>query len=645
MHRKIGILLAATSMLAISACKEEKPAEIKEVEPPKATYDSRKDVDDSEPKTVEAQKKSAEDLTEDARTFIKKASTAFREYSLRASKVYWEFSTNITEETQKAVQEIDAEGTKLAVEWANKAKRFNDFNLPPKEKRVIDGIKAGLTIPAPQKDGAAEELAAINARMSAAYSTSTIQLDGEQVPLDVLEVRMGEIRDPAKLKEMWTKWRTNVIKPPADGSGPGMKADYAAMVDIANEGARELGFDHVKDLWLSKYDMESDEMADEVERLWTQVKPLYKELHCHVRAKLNEHYGDEIVSLDQPIRADLLGNMWAQTWGNVYDLVKSGGPGLSYDLTEQLKQKGYTPIKMVETGEVFFSSLGFEPLPQTFWKRSQIVKPDDGRKVVCHASAWNLDDEEDIRIKMCTKVNAEDFQTVHHELGHNYYQRAYKDQPYLYRTGAHDGFHEAIGDLISLSITPEYLLQIGLIDENQLPDESADLDLLMAQALDKIAFLPFGYLMDKWRWSVFDGSLTPESYNEGWWELRTRYQGIEPPVTRPENAFDPGGKYHIPNHTPYLRYFLSFVMQFQFHKAACETAGWEGPLHRCSIYGSEEVGRKLNAMLEAGASQPWPDTLELFTGTREMDGSAIITYFQPLMDYLEEENKDRKCGW
>jgi peptidyl-dipeptidase A len=365
-------------------------------------------------------------------------------------------------------------------------------------------------------------------------------------------------------------------------------------------------------------------------------------LHCYVRARLHEHYGAKAQPATGPIRADLLGNMWAQQWSNVYDLVapQDSDPGI--DLTEVLEERDYTPEQMIRTGEAFFTSLGLDPLPDTFWERSLFAQPPD-RDVVCHASAWDVDGRDDLRIKMCTEVNAEDFQTVHHELGHNFYQRAYADQDFLFRDGAHDGFHEAIGDFVGLSITPEYLRQIELVEA--VPDASADTGLLMQQALDKIAFLPFGMLMDQWRWRVLRGEIELAEYNEAWWALREQYQGLRPPSERPADAFDPGAKYHIPANVPYLRYFLSYIMQFQFHQAACEMADWQGPLHRCSIYDNEEVGRRFTAMLEMGASRPWPEALEAFTGTRDMDASAIIAYFEPLMSYLEQENASRECGW
>ena len=581
----------------------------------------------------------AEDTGEvaEARAFLERADAELGAMSKEISPVFWEQATNITDETNAAAAEAGARATKLAVSLANESKQFKDVDLPPDLARKMQRLQSGVTIPAPSTEGAAEELSQITTGLEATYGTGTFTYKGEALNLDQLSTIIETSRDPEELKTVWEGWRT--VSPP-------MKDDYARMVEIANEGARELGYDNLKTMWLSNYDMPPEEMAAEVERLWGQVEPLYEELHCYVRAELNAEYGDEVQPATGPIRADLLGNMWSQGWSSIYPVVAPEGlPGQGYDLTAELVEADYDPIKMVETGEAFFTSLGLAPLPETFWERSMIVRPPAPREVVCHASAWDLDDEEDVRIKMCTEVNAEDFYTVHHELGHNFYQRAYKDQDYLYKSGAHDGFHEAIGDFIGLSITPVYLEKIGLITEDQIPGADADTALLMNTALDKIAFLPFALTVDSWRWDVLDGTTPPEDYNSSWWEKRTKYQGIVPPGPRPADAFDPGAKYHVPGNTPYLRYFLSYILQFQFHEAACEQAGWDGPLHRCSIYGNEEVGARFNAMMEMGASEPWPDVLETFTGTREMDGSAIIEYFDPLIGYLEEQNEGRSCGW
>ncbi|RIJ21382.1 peptidase M2 family protein [Henriciella barbarensis] len=572
----------------------------------------------------------------EARAFLERADAEFGQMSKEIGPIFWEQATNITDETNAAAAEAGARATTMAVSLANESKRFNDVDLPADLARKMQRLQSAVTIPAPSTEGAAEELSQIMTGLEATYGTGTFNYKGEDLNLDQLSTIIETSRDPEELQAVWEGWRT--VSPP-------MKDDYARMVEIANEGATELGYDNLKTMWLSKYDMPPEEMATEVDRLWSQVSPLYEELHCYVRAELNEEYGDDVQPATGPIRADLLGNMWSQQWSSIYPLVEPEGlPGQGYNLTDELVAADYDAIKMVETAEAFFVSLGLDPLPETFWERSMIVRP-EGREVVCHASAWDLDDEEDVRIKMCTEVNAEDFYTVHHELGHNYYQRAYKDVGYLYKDGAHDGFHEAIGDFISLSITPSYLVDIGLITEDQVPGEEADISLLMNTALDKIAFLPFAITVDSWRWDVLDGTTQPADYNDAWWAKRTQYQGIVPPGPRPADAFDPGAKYHIPGNTPYLRYFLSYIMQFQFHKAACEQAGWDGPLHRCSIYGNEEVGARFNAMMEMGASEPWPDVLETFTGTREMDGSAIIEYFDPLIDHLEEQNEGRSCGW
>ena len=570
---------------------------------------------------------------EDAQSFIAATETELEDRREYSARIAWVQANFITDDTDWLASRTDAEDTTRAVELANETKRFEGLALPEELARKVNILQTGIVLPAPSRPGASEELAEISTWLASTYARGEFNVGDRTFDLQTAENVIDRSRDPAELAAVWEGWQTIAVP---------MRDRYARMVEIANEGARELGYTDLAEMWLSRYEMSPEAMETEVDRLWGEVSPLYEALHCHVRARLNEHYGDEVQPATGLIRADLLGNMWGQQWGNIYDLVAPEGEGSRIDLTARLNERGYTPEEMVRTGDRFFTSLGFEPLPDTFWQRSLITKPRD-RDVQCHASAWSIDGHDDLRIKMCTEINAEDFNTVHHELGHNFYQRAYAGQDPLFRGGAHDGFHEAVGDFIALSVTPEYLVEIGLIDEA--PDASADVGLLLRQALDKIAFLPFGLLVDQWRWRVLRGAVGPEQYNDLWWELRARYQGLRPPAERPADAFDPGAKYHIPASTPYLRYFLSYVMQFQLHEAACRMMGSEVPLHRCSIYGSEEVGARLNAMLELGASRPWPEALEAFTGTRTMDGEAITEYFAPLMAYLEEQNQGRTCGW
>ncbi|MBY0565835.1 MAG: M2 family metallopeptidase [Hyphomonadaceae bacterium] len=572
---------------------------------------------------------------EAAQAYVEAAEAELAERSQYEARIAWVYNTYINFDTEWLLQRSDAEATEARVRLASGAGRFANTELPADIRRKIDLLRLSLVLPAPQTEGAAAQLSEITTRLASRYSTGRIDYQGRQVALDELETLMGTERNAARLEEIWTEWH-QVAAP--------MRDDYTRMVEIANQGARDLGFDNVGQMWLSNYDMPAADMEREVERLWGQLQPFYEQLHCHVRTRLSATYGEAIQPRDGPIRADLLGNMWAQDWSTLMPIMRPRGARATYDTTSLLTRANYDAVRMTRTAEGFYTSLGLAPLPETFWERSMLTRPRD-RDVVCHASAWDLDSREDLRVKQCIQINAEHFQTIHHELGHNYYQRAYMDQPYLYQNGAHDGFHEAIGDFIALNITPEYLVEIGLLRRGQIPPASADTSLLMEQALNKIAFLPFALTMDQWRWQVFDGRITPDRYNAAWWELRERYQGITPPNTRTEEHFDPGAKYHIANNVPYLRYFLSYVLQFQFYEAACQQAGWEGPLHRCTVYGNREVGERFNQMMEMGASRPWPDALEAFTGTRQMDGGAMARYFQPLMAYLEEQNEGQDCGW
>ncbi len=579
----------------------------------------------------------AGDARPTAAEFTAAVDGAVLDNSYDLSRAQWVQATYINEDTNALAARASAEFLGRMVEFAKEAATYDAEAAPAEVARKLGLLRSGLTLAAPADEAKLNELTEIMTRMEATYGSGKHCPDGPDTDtcrsLGDLEDVIDNSRDAGGLLDAWEGWRT--ISPP-------MRADYERFVDLSNEGARDLGFSDTGAMWRSKYDMPPDDFAGEVDRLWDQVKPLYDDLQCHVRAELSEHYGADVVDPTGPIPAHVLGNMWAQSWSNIYDLVAppAGDPG--YDLTEILQNRGTSEVEMVEMAEGFFTSLGLEALPDTFWTRSQFLKPQD-REVVCHASAWQLDLDEDVRIKMCIDVNAEDFSTIHHELGHSYYQLGYREQAPLFRDSANDGFHEALGDVIALSVTPGYLVDIGLLDTE--PPADADLSLLMRMALDKVAFLPFGLLIDRWRWSVFSGETPPEAYNAAWWRLREQYQGVTAPSARTEDDFDPGAKYHVPGNTPYTRYFLAHILQFQLHRDLCAAIGYEGPLHRCSIYGNEEAGRRLSEMMAMGLSRPWPDALEAATGSREMDATAILDYFAPLADWLREQNEGRTCGW
>lgn len=554
------------------------------------------------------------------------------------SRADWVKSTHITDDTEAIASEANQRFTDAAVAAAKKAATFDGVKVAPDVARKLKLLKVALVTPAPTGSVESKEVTTLLARLEGAYGKGKYtrkKKDGTEETLDLgqLSNLLVTSRDPRELEEAWAGWHA-IARP--------MKKDFVRFVELQNKGARQLGFKDTGALWRSKYDMPPDAFAREVDRLWEQVKPLYLSLHAYVRRRLVETYGKDVVPEKGPIPAHLLGNMWAQQWGNIEPLVapKTEGPG--FDLTARLKEKKIDELEMVRYGERFFTSLGFDPLPKTFWERSLFVKPKD-REVICHASAWDVDNDNDLRIKMCIEVNAEDFSTIHHELGHNFYQRAYNQKPFLFRDSANDGFHEAIGDTIALSITPSYLKKIGLIDEE--PPPAQDIGLLLRMALDKIAFLPFGLLVDQYRWKIFSGEITPAQFNQAWWDLRLKYQGIAPPGARTEDDFDAAAKYHVASNVPYTRYFLAHILQFQFHRSLCEAAGQSGPLNRCSIYGSKEAGTKLARMLAMGVSKPWPQAMQALTGSGQMDATAILDYFAPLQKWLDQQNQGAPVGW
>ena len=589
-------------------------------------------------KASQSSKPSGVPTVEEAREFVANAETQLMALAIEGQRADWVKATYITDDTEQLSALANQRLIEANVEFAKQAVRFDKLKLPADVRRKLMLLKLAIVLPAPADSKLAGELTQITARMEGTYGKgkwTRTGKDGKPQELDITALGriMAESRDPKELRDAWVGWHA---------IGAPMRGDYLRYVELGNQGARELGFKDMGAFWRSKYDMPPDAFAADVDRLWEQVKPFYLSLHSYVRRRLRETYGPDVVPAAGPIPAHLLGNMWAQEWGNIYDLVAPKGGTSGIDLTAALRAKKVDERGMVKYGENFFVSLGFPPLPETFWERSQFTKPRD-REVVCHASAWDVDAEHDLRIKMCIEITDEDFKTIHHELGHNFYQRAYEKQPFLYRDSANDGFHEAIGDAIALSITPAYLKQLGLIAAE--PDPSKDLGLLLQQAMDKIAFLPFGLVVDQWRWKVFSGEITPENANAEWWKLREKYQGIAPPVTRTAADFDACAKYHVPANVSYTRYFLARILQFQFHRAMCQAAGTTGPLNRASIYGNKAAGAKLRTMLEMGLSKPWPDALEAMTGQRQMDATAILDYFAPLKVWLDKQNEGQPVGW
>ena len=574
---------------------------------------------------------------EEASAFAKAVNAELKPLFVRSQTADWIKSTYITDDTERNAAEASADLMAYMAKAIKQSVRFSSLKVDPDSARMIYLLRTTTSPPpAPEDPAKRAELASIVSKLEGMYGKGKwCGPDGEGKCRDLEQLidLMRTSRNYDELLDAWAGWRT-IARP--------MRPLYARFAELSNEGAKAIGYANTGELWRSGYDMRAEEFERETDRLWAQVKPLYEDLHCYVRAKLAKQYPGKI-PLDGPIPAHLLGNMWAQEWQNVYPLVTPYRGEPSLDVDAGLRRQKYDPIKLVKLGEAFFTSLGLDPLPKTFWERSMFTKPRD-REVVCHASAWDPSYADDVRIKMCITVREEDLITIHPELGHDYYFHAYRSLPVLYQAGANDGFHEAIGDALTLSITPGYLKQLGLLTAVPKTDRGL-INEQMKSALEKVAFLPFAKMIDQWRWDVFAGKTTAANYNAAWWSLRRAYQGVEAPVPRGEEDFDPGAKYHIAANVPYTRYFLARILQFQFHRGMCQAAGYQGPLHQCSIYGNRQAGEKLWAMLRLGASKPWPEALEVLTGQRQLDASALLEYYRPLQAWLKQQNAGQKCGW
>jgi peptidyl-dipeptidase A len=628
----VRTLILVSALIAAASCGHPaKPAE--PPPPPRPTPEA-------EPAAEKAERPPAADtaLIAEAKQFVADADKTVRKLTVDASLAAWANETDLTPAheaaTAKASEVLSVEVTKM-VKTARKFEPILD-KLDPDTRRQLLLLKFQAQ-PSPDDPQQAKELAELAAKMDSEYGKGVCKsVKGKESCKDIeyWSKLLQKDRRPDKLLLAWRTWHDDV--------GHKERDMFVKYVALANAGARGIGFKDVSSMWKSGYDMPEPEFATQVDKLWGQVKPLYDQLHCYTRRKLNQLYGDKVVPKTGAIPSHLLGNMWAQSWDYLYPELEPYKGVAPIDITPILA-KSYDAKKMVRMGEAFYTSLGMDPLPPTFWERSQFTKPPD-KNVVCHASAWDVEYSNDLRIKMCINLNQEDLWTIHHELGHDYYFHYYYKLPLLYQAGANDGFHEAIGDTIQLSMTPEYLKEKGLLAK-VVKNDKATINQQMQVALGKIAFLPFGLMVDKWRWDVFSGEVKPDQYNQHWWDLKKEYQGVAPPVARAATDFDPGAKYHVAANVPYMRYFLAHVLQFQFHKALCAKAGYKGPLHECSIYANKEAGAAYMKMLSLGASKPWQDALAELTGGREMDATPILEYFGPLQRWLEQQNLGQQCGW
>ncbi|HEX4854911.1 MAG TPA: M2 family metallopeptidase [Arenimonas sp.] len=606
--------------------------------------------------------------SEDADAFVARVNKTVKDMTPEMTSAAWLGATYISEDSQRLEAAANERWLAKNNEFVEQAKTYDPAGLTPATARALHLLKVSASMPAPRDPAQLKELTDIASRLGATYGAGKWCVGDDCKDIgqvsEILADTEGSSYD--EMKAAWEGWHT-IAQP--------MRKDYQRFVELTNEGAKEMGFANTGDVWRAGYDMPADAFKAEADRLWGQVQPLYEQLQCYTREKLVSKYGEQ-GSVDGMIPAHLTGNLWQQDWGGLWPLLEpyqgvgsldinsalqkqrdailanlvadAGGMGkLTASQQVELERKADHEMatRMTKLAESFYTGLGMPALPESFYAKSMLTQPRD-RDVVCHASAWQMNsDASDVRMKMCIKPTEEELTTIYHELGHIYYYLAYKDQPPVFQTGAHDGFHEAIGDTIVLSMTPDYLASIGLVDKPAVSEEAV-INSQMRMALAKVAFLPFGLMIDQWRWGVFDGSITPDRYNAAWWELKAKYQGVAPAGgPRGEEFFDAGAKYHVPGNTPYTRYFLSHILQFQFYKSLCDASGHTGPLYTCSFANNPEAGKRYWAMMQRGASQPWQQTLKELTGGEQMDASAVLEYFAPLQAWLKEQNEGKTCGW
>ncbi|XP_053696511.1 angiotensin-converting enzyme [Sabethes cyaneus] len=453
---------------------------------------------------------------------------------------------------------------------------------------------------------------------------------------------MAKSRDWNELQYTWLEWRRK--------SGRHMRELFEQLVDLTNEAARVNNFTDGAAYWQFPY--ESRDFREEMEQVWKEILPLYEMIHAYVRRKLREFYGPDKISRDVPLPDHILGDMYGQSWNNILDVLIPY-PGRSYlEVTPEMHKQGYNPLVMFQIADEFFVSMNMTAMPPDFWLTSVLTQPPD-RPVLCTPSSWDFCNGKDYRIKMCTTVSHKDFITVHHELAHVQYFLNYRNNPKVFRDGANPGFHEAIGDAVTLSVAaPKHLQNLGLVQKN-VDDTAHDINFLFSLALEKVVFLPFALAMDAWRYDIFEKRIRKEQYNCHWWLLREQYGGVKPPVLRSELDFDPGAKYHVAANIPYIKYFFSNVLQFQIHRAMCSASRQydpldpNKPLHKCDIYRQPAAGNILKQLMERGASEPWQQVLQEVIGEGRLDGTALREYFRPLEEWLRNENlrTNEFVGW
>ncbi|KAG9486097.1 hypothetical protein GDO78_008918, partial [Eleutherodactylus coqui] len=593
---------------------------------------------------------STQDVTSDAQKFLEEYQREAEPRSYQANLAQWEYNTNITTENADKMNAA-------AATWSEFYKNASDLSAQyPIDDVTNDTVKLQL-IYLGNKGSAIlpnDKYARLNAilnEMSTIYSTQTVcSPDGTRCL--AFEPGLDQIMlDSTNYEERlwaWEGWRAE--------AGKKMRKLYEEYVDLENEAARLNGYQDYGDYWRGnyktltndiEYSYDGNDLLNDVNSTFYKILPLYKDLHAYVRSRLQEKYGSDYISSEGGLPAHLLGDMWGRFWTNLYPLVVPYPNTESIDVTDTMVAEKWTVDRMFKEAEKFFESVNLFRLNDNFWNNSMLQEPSDGRKVVCHPTAWDMG-MNDFRIKMCSKVNMEDFLTVHHEMGHIQYDMAYHHLPMLLRSGANEGFHEAVGEIMSLSAaTPEHLKSLQLLPSSFIETEETKINFLLRQALTIVGTLPFTYMLELWRWRVFSGEIPKDKWMQTWWDMKREMVGVVEPVGHDESYCDPAALFHVANDYSFIRYYTRTIYQFQFQDALCKIANRSNPLYSCDITNSTAAGDKLRSMLELGNSKPWTEALKSITGGTKIDVQPLLNYFEPLHTWLRNNNtaKNRTVGW
>ncbi|NWI33356.1 ACE2 enzyme, partial [Sula dactylatra] len=589
-----------------------------------------------------------QDVTQQAQMFLEEFNRRAEDISYESSLASWNYNTNITEETARKMNEADAKWSAFYSEASRNASSFPLSSIQdPLTRLQIQSLQdKGSSVLKPEKYN---RLNTVLNTMSTIYSTGTVCKITEPSECLVLEPGLDTIManstDYHERLWAWEGWRADV--------GKMMRPLYEEYVELKNEVARLNSYSDYGDYWRANYEADypeeykysRDQLVEDVEKTFEQIKPLYQQLHAYVRHRLEQVYGPKLISSTGCLPAHLLGDMWGRFWTNLYALTVPYPAKPNIDVTSAMVQKKWDAIRIFKAAEAFFFSIGLEKMTEGFWNNSMLTEPTDNRKVVCHPTAWDLG-KKDYRIKMCTKVTMDDFLTAHHEMGHIEYDMAYSKQPFLLRGGANEGFHEAVGEIMSLSAaTPQHLKSLDLLEPTFQEDEETEINFLLKQALTIVGTMPFTYMLEKWRWMVFRGEITKQEWMKRWWEMKREIVGVVEPVPHDETYCDPAVLFHVANDYSFIRYYTRTIYQFQFQEALCKAANHTGPLHTCDITNSKAAGQKLRQLLEFGRSKPWTQALENVTTDKHMNAMPLLHYFEPLYKWLQKNNSGRYIGW